>query len=127
MPLLGTMAGTLLPSLITKTNLLAAANKVLAVGKVLVNKQTYIAIGAHIKHTAAIIAEKAATLAAKAATWLLNAALATKVALLTLGVGVVAAAAAATYSARGFVHRCQPISVQLPAACLPHIFDFAVF
>jgi hypothetical protein len=98
MPLLGTMAGTMLPSLITKTNLLAAANKVLAVGKALVNKQTYVAIGVHIKHTAAIVAEKVATLAAKAATWLLNAALATKVALLTLGVGVIAAAAAATYS-----------------------------
>lgn len=96
MPLFGTLAGTLLPQLITRTNLAAFAHKALAFAKALVSKETYVAIAAHAKHVAALVADKVATLAHKVATWLLNAALATKIALLTMGVGVIVAVTAAT-------------------------------
>lgn len=96
MPMLGTMAGVLLPKLITRTNLLSAAEKLYSVAKAVSNKQTYVSIAAHLKDIAAIAAHKVATLAAKAATWLLNAALTVKIGLITFGIGVIAAATAAT-------------------------------
>lgn len=96
MPMFGTLAGILLPKLITKTNLLAMSSKLLALSKALVSKSTYITIAGHLKEIGAMVANTAATIAHKIATWALNAALTVKIGLLTLGIGLVATTIAVT-------------------------------